>query len=119
MKLKIYRDQTESSGILGGKKYIYSLKIVAEIMPKETELLDKYDYLNETYPVISPEFEHKDFKGPRSVSPSQLQKGVQWSCSFLPESFVKIPAAVKAWAEDALGVAAFRETWGGEEVVDI
>ena len=122
MKIRIYRSQTEKSGLLGGKKYIYSLRVVAEMTAEETRLLDKYDYLGRQYRIADSAVLaslEKELTGPRQVSLGQLQKGVDWTCTFLAEAFARIPAGMQSLAERSLGEAVAREMWGGEEVIEV
>ncbi len=122
MRLKIYKNQSEKSGMLGGKKSVYSLKIVAEMTNEETQVLNKYGYLSDIF-IISPDISanievRKEVKGPHQISIIDLQKGIEWTCDHLPIYFVDIPAAINSQVEKMLGVAVARESWGGEEVIE-
>ncbi len=123
MKLKIFKNQSEKSGLLGGKKYVYSLKVLAETTDDEVQLLNKYGYLTEVF-IIDPEISanievRKETKGPHQISISDLQRGIEWSCDHLPQYFANIPVAIQSRIEDMLAVARAREVWGGDEVMEI
>jgi hypothetical protein len=122
MRLKVYKNQSEKSGLLGGKKYVYSLKIIAEMTNEETQVLNKYGYLTEIF-IIDPEISanievRKEAKGPHQISVNELQKGIEWSCEHLPVYFANIPTAVHSQVEKLLGAALARENWSGEEVIE-
>ncbi len=122
MRLKVYKNQSEKSGLLGGKKYVYSLKIIAEMTNEETQVLNTYAYLTEIF-IIDPEISanievRKEAKGPHQISVNELQKGIEWSCEHLPVYFANIPTAVHSQVEKLLGAALARENWSGEEVIE-
>jgi hypothetical protein len=54
MRLKVLRKQYIKSGMVGGNKYRYSLKIMAEMTKEETQVLNKYEYLTQKL-IIDPE----------------------------------------------------------------
>lgn len=123
MKLKVYRNQTESSGVLRGKKFNYSLKVVAEVSEEEMQLLSKFDYLD--WPLLGTAKMIVDAEGgikgpePAKITLRQLQKGSEWSSDHLPVPFADIPTSLQSDIENLLGAARFREMWGGEEVIEI
>jgi hypothetical protein len=88
MKLKVIRGQTDSSGVFGGKKHSYTLKVVADMTEDENHLLQKYGLLDKLFhidPEISAEIEvRKEIKGPPQISVAQLRNGIEWSCGYLP-----------------------------------
>jgi len=121
MKINIKRSQTEGSGLLGGKKYTYFLRISAEPTNQELEILNKYGYLAEKF-ILDPEISarisvDKEVKGPQEISINQLQKGIEWSCNHLPLYFSDIPNAVRSQVEKRLGIVLAREDWGGKDEV--
>lgn len=122
MRLKIYKNQSEKSGMLGGVKFVYSLKIIAEMSSVETQVLNKYSYLTEIF-IIDPEISanievRKEAKGPHQISINDLQKGIEWSCDHLPSYFAEIPTAINSKLVNLLGIAFARENWGGEEIIE-
>lgn len=124
MKLKVFKTKTESSGVLGGRKFSYVLRIVAELTEDETNLLNKYGYLNNRLiydPDLIDLIVSKDIKGKSifDTTLGQLQKGMEWSCDYLPVPFANIPESIKSAVKDLVGSALYREAWGGEEVLEI
>lgn len=121
MRLQVHRTQSESSKLLGGKKFVYSLRLVAELTNEETQTLNKYGYLTEEFvidPDISANIEvRNETKGPHKISITQLQKGIEWSCDHLPSYFANIPTAVHSQIEQRLGIALARENWRGDEII--
>ena len=123
MKLKIIRGQGDSSGVFGGKKYTYTLKVVADMTEDENRLLQKYRLLDKLFhidPEISAEIEvRKEIKGPPQISVGQLRNGIEWSCGYLPVHLVNIPTAIQSVIQKLLGSALAREMWGGEDVIEV
>lgn len=123
MKLKVSRDKSQESGFLGGKKDNYSLIVQAELDNDEIQMLTKYGFFNNEYvidPTISATIEvKKEIKGPAKITINQLQQGTKWSCNHLPVEFVSIPSAISSLLKRVTGVALARESWGGEETIDL
>ena len=123
MKLQIRKSQSESTGMLGGKKYVYSLRVTSELTEEEIRLLNKYGFFSETFifdaEIVANTNVRKEMKGPEAISISLLQKGIEWSCSgYLPTFFANIPNILLADLEARLTMAIARETWGGEETIE-
>jgi hypothetical protein len=123
MKLHIHKSQSESTGMLGGKKCVYFLRVTSELSEEEIRLLNKYGFFSESFifdtEIVANTSVRKEMKGPETMSISLLQKGVEWSCSgYLPSFFANIPDILLAGLEARLTMAIARETWGGEETIE-
>jgi hypothetical protein len=123
VKLLVSKSQSVKSGRFSGPKKVYAIKIVAELTKEEERLLGEHEYLSKTFPIdpeITANLEVKrEATGPGHISISDLQRGIVWSCEYLPIYFAEIPAAVLARVKGLLGAAMTRELWGGEEVIEV
>lgn len=124
MKLHIHKSQSESTGMLGGKKYVYFLRVTSELTDEEIRLLNKYGFFSESFifdtEIVANTNISKEMKGPEAISISLLQKGIEWSCSgYLPEFFANIPNILLADLEERLTMAIARETWGEKKLLKV
>lgn len=118
MEIKIYKEQTETSRGVLSKSVVrsYSLKIVLDLSKEEASLFSKYDFLDTYYPLTQIEGLH----GRNRVSLKELQNGVTWVYEgFVPKYFFDIIDTIKTLAETHVENALIRETWNGEDVIEI
>ena len=128
-RLHVVRGKVEkSTGRFGrGKKTFYTLSLTVELSQEERYLLEKYGGLNEgIFPHRSEDIvaiklaDNEEWEGPSPAhtTVADLQKGVEWACTFLPTFLVETPLVVKSEITRLLMEANAQEEWAGEDVVD-
>jgi hypothetical protein len=128
-RLHIVRGKVEkSTGRFGrGKKTFYTLSLTVELSQEERYLLEKYGKLNEKFfpqpaddIVVIKQMDDEAWEGPSPAytTVADLQNGVEWACTFLPDFLGQTPLVVKSEITRLLREANAREEWAGEDVVD-